>query len=184
MLVAVVRVTDSGSVAGANVLDVEADEKMVRRKAVPADRRVDVTEEMLFVDSLLSTPVVFQDKPPPGGGSVIAWIAATSREEKLTSRSKISFELRAAGRTGRYDGPRRIGLVTDQKRVLFIGNGREKPTSFLEASDEFYVLEIPQSRRQIRSRSAVGVSSRQLTFPEPLRPCCLHRATSCGRFSE
>jgi hypothetical protein len=53
MFVVVVRATGSGSVAGAGVLDVEVDETMVRRKAVPADRRVDVTEEMLLVESLL-----------------------------------------------------------------------------------------------------------------------------------
>lgn len=111
-------------------------------------------------------------------------VAARSQEEKPTGRSKVGFELRAARRTGRYDRPRRIGLVANQTRVLIIGDGREEPTSFLEASDEFHVLRIGQSRRQMHSLSVAGVSSRQLTLPEPLSPCCLHRATSCGRFSE
>lgn len=56
----VVNVLDgiaSGSVAEEGVMNVEVDDAMVRRNAVPADRRVEVTEETLLIDSLLSMPV-------------------------------------------------------------------------------------------------------------------------------
>lgn len=109
---------------------------------------------------------------------------ATTDSEKPTGRSKVGFEWRAARRFGRYDRPRRIRLVADQKRVLIIGDGRENPTSFLEPSDEFHVLRSRQSQSQMRSRDVTGVPTRQLTLPEPLSPCCLQRATSWGRFSE